>query len=212
MIGLLSFAMVAMVLGDASLEARICRAAVRCVARTGLRRTTLDDVALEAGCSRASIYRVFPGGKDRLFAAALEREVAQLEAHLARSLAATDGLADTLCTAVGETARALAGHQALRHLLEHEPGTVLPHLSFDGLGPVLARAVAFLAPWLERYLDDRTAREAAEWAARLVVLYAADPHAPFDLTDPADVRRLVLTHVIPGLVPRHEQEQLHVVE
>lgn len=212
MIGLLSFAMVAMAGGDVSLEERICRAAVRCVARTGLRRTTLDDVALEAGCSRASIYRLFPGGKDRLFTAVLDREVAELEARLAASLAETDGLSDALCAAIGEAARVLAGHPALLHLLEHEPGTVLPHLSFDGLEPVLARAVAFLAPWLERHLDPRTAREAAEWAARLVVLYVADPHAPFDLTDPADVRRLVVTHVIPGLVPRHEQEQVHVLD
>jgi len=205
--------MVAMTGGDHQLEERICEAAVRCIARTGLRRTTLDDVALEAGCSRASIYRVFPGGKDRLWVAALEREVAALEQRVATALADADGLAETLTAAIVETARALAGHDALRHLLEHEPGVVLPHLSFDGLGPVLERAVAFLVPWLECHLDPRSAAEAAEWVARLIVLYGADAHAPYDLTDPGDVRRLVATHLIPGLVPRHEvarHEQEHV--
>ena len=47
---------------------------MRCVARRGLRKTTLDDVATTAGCSRATIYRAFPGGKDVLMAAAARRE------------------------------------------------------------------------------------------------------------------------------------------
>ena len=32
-----------------------------CIARWGTAKTTLDDIAREAGCSRATIYRLFPG-------------------------------------------------------------------------------------------------------------------------------------------------------
>ena len=36
-------------------------AALACVARVGVAKTTLDDVAKEAGCARATVYRCFPG-------------------------------------------------------------------------------------------------------------------------------------------------------
>ena len=69
-----------------------------------------------------------------------------------------------------------------------------------------ARAVDFLAPCLERFLDATTARRTAEWVARLVVLYARAATS-FDLTDPADARRLVAAHVLPGLAAATQQEQ-----
>ena len=56
---------------------RVLDAALVCVARVGLGKTTLDDVAREAGCARATVYRCFPG-KQALFTAVLEREVTAL--------------------------------------------------------------------------------------------------------------------------------------
>src|SRR5437764_8400576 len=47
-------------------QARIVEATLRCVARWGMAKTTLDDVAREAGLSRATVYRVVPGGKENL--------------------------------------------------------------------------------------------------------------------------------------------------
>ena len=41
--------------------ARLLDATVACIARVGVSKTTLDDVAREAGCSRATLYRYFPG-------------------------------------------------------------------------------------------------------------------------------------------------------
>ena len=54
---------------------RILEAALRCIARWGMAKTTLDDVAREAGCSRATIYRAFPGGKQSVIHATGEREL-----------------------------------------------------------------------------------------------------------------------------------------
>ena len=42
-------------------SARVLDGALACVARVGLGKTTLDDVAREAGCARATVYRCFPG-------------------------------------------------------------------------------------------------------------------------------------------------------
>jgi hypothetical protein len=53
---------VAPVLGPA--EQRVVDALLACIARWGVSKTTVEDVAREAGISRATIYRLFPGGKD----------------------------------------------------------------------------------------------------------------------------------------------------
>jgi AcrR family transcriptional regulator len=191
---------------DAGLDERICAAAMRCVGRRGLRKTTLDDVATTAGCSRATIYRTFPGGKDVLMAAAARREADLVLASLGGELSAVTTLEDTLTVAVHGAARALVGHEALGYVMANEPGVVLPHLSFEGLDPLLGQAVEFLSPWLEQFLDVTTACRTAEWVARLVVLYT-EPTASFDLTDVAEARRLVTTHVLPGLAAVSHQEQ-----
>lgn len=184
---------------------RIRGAALRCIARRGVRKTTLDDVAQEAGCSRATVYRSFPGGKDMLMAEAAAHEIDRVLDELGREVDAAPTLTDMLVVAMTGATRAVLGHEAMQYLWVHEPGVVRPHLSFDGIDPVLARAVEFLAPRLERHLDPITARRTAEWVARLVVLYA-DPDAHFDLADETDARDLVLTYVLPGLEPPEQQE------
>jgi AcrR family transcriptional regulator len=190
-----------------SVETRIESAALRCIARRGVRRTTLDDVAHEAGCSRATIYRAFPGGKDAVMSSAAHAEIEHLLAELGAQIERTATLVDALTVAISGATRAVLGHEAFTYLLVNEPGVVRPYLAFDGLDPVLARAVSFLAPHLERHLDPITARRTAEWVARLVVLYA-EPGAPFDLTDPGDARQLVAIHVLPGLPANRPQEQV----
>ena len=44
-------------------ERRVAEALLRCVARWGLAKTTIEDLAREAGVSRATVYRLVPGGK-----------------------------------------------------------------------------------------------------------------------------------------------------
>src|SRR4051794_6381502 len=68
--------------GDA-VEARIRAATLTCVGRWGVSKTTLDDIARAAGCSRATIYRTFPGGKDTVMLATFAGETASFFAELA---------------------------------------------------------------------------------------------------------------------------------
>jgi len=49
-----------------------------CVARFGLSKTTIDDVARASGLSRATIYRTFPGGRDQLLRETVGWEVTRL--------------------------------------------------------------------------------------------------------------------------------------
>jgi AcrR family transcriptional regulator len=47
---------------------RVLAAAERCIERYGIRKTTMEDIALEAGMSRPSVYRYFADRDDLLVA------------------------------------------------------------------------------------------------------------------------------------------------
>lgn len=187
-----------------SLEERILDATLRCVARWGVAKTTLDDLAREAGCSRASVYRLFPGGKEVVLDAAATRELQRLFDDLDVALASAPTLEDLLVTAVSEVCRAITGHEAVQYLVQHEPEAIMPYLSFDGLDPLLAWAGAFATPHLRRFLLAPEAAETAEWVARLVVSFGFEPTDGVDLADEEQARRFVRTFVLPGLVPAHD--------
>src|SRR5881227_2971221 len=102
----------------ASQEQRIVDAALRCIARWGVAKTTLDDVAREASCSRATIYRLVPGGKDALLEATVQAELARFFVELRRRLeGAGDDLEELVVAGIVFAARSLAGHEALQFVL-----------------------------------------------------------------------------------------------
>ena len=187
----------------AALTDRILAAAMRCIARWGVAKTTLDDVAREAGCSRATLYRALPGGRDALLEAAAERELALLEAAVAADLDGAADLEDLLVTAVHRGVALVAGHEALQYLLEHEPEHVLPWVAFDNLDPLLAQVAGFARPWVVAHLGAGAppglADEVGELLARLIVSYALEPAADLDLRRRADAEHLVRTYVLPGI-------------
>ena len=56
---------------------RLLQATYDCVGRWGLAKTTVEDAAREAGVSRATLYRYFPGGREELIAAVVSWEFAR---------------------------------------------------------------------------------------------------------------------------------------
>jgi AcrR family transcriptional regulator len=195
------------------LDERILAAAPRCIARWGLTKTTLDDLAREAGCSRASIYRHFPGGKDQVLVAALLYEEARLFGELAPHLEAAESLEDLLVIGLSGAARFLDDNEALQYLMDHEPEVVLPHIAFDRVGPMLHRVSAFAGPYLERFLAPRDAAEVAQWVTRLLLSYTLRPSEHVDLRQPDQARRFVDTFVLPAInsssEPKGEPHVIH---
>jgi AcrR family transcriptional regulator len=86
--------------GDAA-DRPLIQAAVRCVARWGIRKTSLDDIAREAGVSRATAYRVFPGGKDRVVEVLFQHRAGCLFQEWSAELEAAPTLEDLLVVGVG---------------------------------------------------------------------------------------------------------------
>lgn len=184
----------------APVEQRLVEATLRCVARWGVAKTTLDDVAREAGCSRATVYRTFPGGKDALLAAVTTAERGRLEAAVSSAVAAAPDLEGAIVAAITAAAEHLEGHGAFQFLLAHEPGLVLPHLAFHELDTLLAEVAGAGAELFGRFLTAVEAARLAEWAARIVISHTCSPSAGVQLTDDASVRRLVRAFVLPGLL------------
>ncbi|HEY1652307.1 MAG TPA: helix-turn-helix domain-containing protein [Acidimicrobiales bacterium] len=183
-----------------STRVRLVDGALRCLARQGIAKTTVDDIAREAGFSRATAYRAFPGGKDDILAAVVETEVARLFSSLAVVMGEAHDLEDVIVAGMVEAARRLRWHQALGYLLAREPGAVLPALTFAGQDRVLLVAGDLATPFFARWLEPEQASRAAEWAVRIVLAYCSDLMPATDLTDPDATRALVRAFVLPGIL------------
>ena len=187
-----------------STRVRMVDAALRCLARQGATKTTVDDIARESGFSRATLYRTFPGGKDDVLEAVVSTEVARLFSSLAVAMGGASDLEEVLVAGMTEAARHMSTHRALGYMLNHEPGAILPSLTFAGMDRILFMAGDLAAPFFARWLDPDQASRAAEWAIRIVLAYVADPAPGTDLTDPDDTRALVRTFVLPGILALRE--------
>jgi AcrR family transcriptional regulator len=182
---------------------RIIDATLTCLARHGTVKTTVDDIARSAGVSRATVYRVFPGGRDELLAAVVDTEMARLFSALGVRLGEAGDLTEALVGGIVEASTRIRGHQALAYLVEHEPGLVLGHLAFDESERLLTTASRFAAPFLARWMSPDEAGRVAEWATRIVLSYAIAPSVQMDLTDVARTTHLVETFMLPGIVALH---------
>jgi AcrR family transcriptional regulator len=182
-------------------ERRLVAAALRCVARWGFAKTSVDDIAREAGVSRATTYRVFPGGKDRLVETVVHHEIGRLFHEAETEAAAAVDLEDLLCIGIRVAMSMLTGHEALNYMLTHEPEAVLPHFAFHRLDGLLAYAAELSRPHLARFLPDGQVRPAAELVTRLVLTFSLNPSPLVDPRDPESIRRLVRTYLLPAFTP-----------
>lgn len=186
-----------------TIEDRAVRATLACVARHGLTKTTFDDVAREAGCARATLYRYF-GGRRQLVRITIAREAARIAASIRAAADAEATLEDAVVAMFARAAAELREHEALQFLFAFEPELVLPHVTFDAGNRFLAGAGSAISPALERFLPAGRVERAGEWLARVALTHALTPTNPIDLTGEAETRTLVRELVLPGLLrPEH---------
>jgi len=177
----------------------IADAAVRCIARWGVAKTTLDDVAREAGCSRATIYRTFSGGKAAVLHAAITQEIERAEAAIDAVVVGADSLEELLVRGTVTASRLIRGHDAFQYLLAHEPDVVLPFMTFERLDLFFLEAARYATPHLARFVPKEDAPRAAEWVVRVILSYTLNPSEYLDPTIEVDARRLVRTYVLPAI-------------
>src|SRR3954452_8479032 len=182
-------------------EAKVLDATLTCVARWGIAKTTLEDIARESGVSRATIYRTFAGGKGALLNALAIRETVRFADAVDAAAGPAETLEDLVVAGITTTTGPLARHEAFQYLLAHEPDTVLPQFAFQKLEVVLGQAAAIAEPHLARFLPADEVSRAAEWVTRIVLSHLLNPSDDIDLTDEAATRRFVRLFVLPALTP-----------
>ena len=180
-------------------ESRVLDAVAACAARWGIDKTTVDDVAREAGVSRATVYRLFPGGKSTMVDMTTDREVTALLLGLSRCTEEAVDLVDALVTLLATGSSMLAEQPAVTYMRIHEPTTLKRFFSFGHFDRILQLSARVLSPRLERFVEPATAQDLVRWLTRLAVSYFLIPDPSRDLTDPAVARSLVESHILPGL-------------
>src|SRR5262245_29859053 len=181
-------------------EGRILDAAKSCCERWGFAKVTIDDIAAESGVSRATLYRLFPGGKDVLFDALRVRELEEFFGLLASQVEATDNLEDLLVASVVTATRELQADQHLALMMASEPGEALSQLTVAGLPRIIRMATVTLTPLVGSYVPPATATRLIDVLARLTISYFLAPSADVDLGDEESARSF-LHPVIEVLAP-----------
>ena len=134
---------------DPATRERILEAAYACFARFGLGKTTVEDVVKESGVSRATIYRVFPGGKDQLLREVVAWEMGRFFGSLAEAVVGAPDFASLVEDGLLFAHRAVAEHIVLQKILVTEPERLLPLLTTEQQRP-LEFITGYLMPFLER--------------------------------------------------------------
>ena len=179
---------------------RILEATYACVARWGLAKTTVEDAAREAGLSRATVYRYFPGGRDELVDAVVSWQYLLFFIRLYDEVHGAASLEEVLERGLPFARRSLLEHEVLQKVLQTEPETLMPKLTVES-NRTVGLISAFLVPYLHAHplADGVDVNQAADFLARMSLSYISSP-GHWDLSDAAQVAALVRTELLAGVV------------
>ena len=181
---------------------RLLDAADRCLRTTGIRRTTVGQIAEDAGVSRAWLYRLFPD-KITLIGAALVRGDESFWAQAHALVGAATTLADQVAAAVTFSRSKRPGALVLQ-LQESEPEALAAVIG-SGIRQVLPGMASFWHPYLEaaqlrgEVRADLDIPHAAEWILRMVLSLVTVPGDAVDVDDPQQVRDFLRAFLVAGL-------------
>lgn len=178
-------------------SAELVDAALQCFVNFGVRKTSLTDVANQAGVSRTTTYRTF-SDKDGLVRSVVEAEVGRFVDALDTAVDWQQPLEQALEQAVEFTLDYLQQHRLLQRVLSREPdqltnvviGQHEPASLIDLILPAVMERFAQTHHDLLRVPTD----QAAEWLIRIIVSMLLNPSTR--VPDPRTVAKLLLHGII----------------
>lgn len=185
-----------------SAETAVLDAVESCVERFGWDKVTMDDICGAAGVSRATVYRMFPGGRDVLFEAARVRGLSRFFTVLRDRVASAPSLEDLLVGCISVAHAELAADQHLATMLATAPGETLGDLTVSGVSRIVGVATAFIVPLAGQFLPREHAEEIVEVMCRLIISLYLAPSPNIDFSNEDRVRRFVRTY-LPTTVSIH---------
>ncbi len=179
---------------------RIVEAAYACVARHGVAKTTVEDVAREAGMSRATVYRAFPGGRDEVINATVAWATRDFFGRLYERIRGAESLEEVMERGIMFAHRSIVEHEVLQRVMQTEPDKLLPILTVES-NRIREGIASVLSPYLEErgLVAGVDLQDAADFLARMVLTYISAP-GRWDLDDPDQVARLVRSELLAGMV------------
>ncbi len=177
------------------LELRVLDAARSCVEADGFDKVTIDDVCIAAGISRATLYRLFPGGRDVLFEALRVRGLEEFFTVLRANVEGANSLDELITRCVVVATSELQHDEHLAAMLATSPGETLGNLTVDGVGRIVRVATDFFEPLVAEFVSEDDARVIVELMVRLVISFFLAPSPAIDCTNEKQVSAFVRTYV-----------------
>lgn len=178
-------------MGPRAAEERILDATKRCCERFGVSKVTVDDIAAESGVSRATLYRLFPGGKEVLFEAHRVRELTDFFDTLTAEVAGIDDFEDLVVRLIVTATRELRADDHIAILLASEPGEALSQLTVEGLPRIIRVATEYLMPLVQPHLTQGEAARVIDLLVRITISYFLAPSDTLDLGDADSTRHFI---------------------
>jgi AcrR family transcriptional regulator len=188
------------------LAERLLDGAAAVIGRYGLRRTTMDDVARAAHCSRPTAYKHY-GTREALLAAVFVREAERyLDGLAGVPTVAGQGQPAALEEAFVYTLRFVRGNPLLQAVASDDPTGIYDVLSLDG-GRVLAVLIAGITRFVTKLAEAGALRAGVavepvvEAFIRIVASFLLLPRVVVDPLDEDAARTLFRVSVIEGVAP-----------
>lgn len=177
--------------GATGRDASLLDAASRRFVAVGIAKTTMEDIAREAGAGKATLYRYFPN-KTAVVDALVARENERFTRRLTRAVAEADTAAHKIESAFVAALDFLRSHSMLNKSLREEPDILLPYLTLRS-GPMVQTGMRIFREVIDAGVRSGEFRPVhPEWAAetifRLVMSFFSLPPLAIRVDDPAQVR------------------------
>lgn len=178
-------------------RSRVLDAAERCVERRGLARVRIDEVASEAGCSRATVYRYF-ADKDELIRGVLVRRARRIARQVAKLMEGIDDPAELLVAGITKAVDAFRRDQYFESFYGPASAPATARIA-GGSTAIHATVREALQPLFDlaeqrgRLRSDVTADEVTEW---VILVTTALLTIPLPLERTIDDQERLLWHFL----------------
>lgn len=178
-------------------------AAARRFVAVGIRKTTMEEIAREAGAGKATLYRYFDN-KDAVVDALLDREAERFARVMRRATEEEATAAGRLEAAFAAGVEFFVQHPVLTKGRDEEPGLLLPRIT-AAHGPLVASGLELLTGLVRGgvatgELRGVDARHVAEGLLRLILSYFSFPPIVVRVDEPGRARRFAHEVITAGLV------------
>lgn len=190
--------------GDEQVRERILSATTVSAEDSGVRGFSLEQVASNAGVSRTTVYRYFPGGRTQLLEEAVTWEIGRFWRRLASAVEDEATMEDRLVAGLVVGRKLIVRSRILSNLMDPDLEELLA--AAKPSEPLVNGVVRdYMRETLEAEAAAGNLREgldldsAADYLMRMTVSWLGSPTG-VDLTDPAATRRVVRQQFLAGVV------------